>query len=193
MHQARLLLLTLLAGGAPMVLPAQDVAGALLPLPHALRAGAGVVRLDDQKQPLVIRSGTNGMICIADIPADDQFDVRCYHEALIQVVYRAFQHGYRVAGPKVAAEIQAGTLALSRAPTAGYRCLGPARGYDGATGRLDPEVECWQSVHFPFLTAAEIGLPDEAEVPEERRRDTPYVMAGGGYWSHVMIRHPRPR
>ena len=51
-----------------------------------------------------------------------RFDVRCYRDSFIQVVYRAFQLGYQVSGEKVEAEIKAGKLALSHEPTAGYRC-----------------------------------------------------------------------
>jgi hypothetical protein len=163
---------------------------AVLPLPTQLRAGATVVRLDSSFKPEVIRNGVNGMVCIADTPNDDRFDVRCYRDTFIPVVYRAFQLGYRVSGEKVGAEIQSGKLQLSREPTAGYRCLGPAAGYNATRNAVDARVECWQSIHFPFRTAAEVGFPDEAEVPESQQRSTPYVMSSGTYWSHVMLRHP---
>jgi len=162
-------------------------AGAVLPLPVQLRAGATVVRLNAAKEPEVLRSGTNGMVCIADDPNDDEFDVRCYRDTFIPVVYRGFQIG---GGAKVGAEIQAGKLKLSKEPTAGYRCLGPAAAYDAAHNAIDARIECWQSLHFPFRTAAEVGFPDEADVPESQQQYTPYVMASGTYWSHVMIRHP---
>ena len=130
------------------------------------------------------------MVCIADPPNDATFDVRCYRDTFIAVVYRAFQLGYRVSGEQVGAEIAAGKLTLSREPTAGYRCLGPAAGYDVGRNAVDARVECWQSIHFPFRTAADVGFPDEAEIPENQQRSTPYVMSSGTYWSHVMIRHP---
>jgi hypothetical protein len=174
---------------APVV-RAQTMEAAVLPLPTPLRAGATVVRLDSSFKPEVLRDGVNGMVCIADAPNDDVFDVRCYRDTFIPVVYRAFQLGYRVSGEKVGAEIQAGKLKLSREPTAGYRCLGPAAGYDAARNAVDARVECWQSIHFPFRTAAEVGFPDEAAVPESQQSTTPYVMSSGTYWSHVMIRHP---
>jgi hypothetical protein len=169
---------------------AQALEAAVLPLPTQLRAGATVVRLDNSSKPEVLRKGVNGMVCIADAPNDDIFDVRCYRDTFIPVVYRAFQLGYRVAGEKVGAEIQAGTLKVSSEPTAGYRCLGPAASYDADRNTIDARVECWQSIHFPFRTAAEVGFPDEADVPENQQRSTPYVMSSGTYWSHVMIRHP---
>jgi len=167
----------------------QAMAAAVLPLPESMRSGAGVVRLDRGGRPEVLRKGTNGMICIADKPEDAQFDVRCYHESFIPVVYRAFQLGYAVSGPKVEEEIKAGKLTLSNDPTAGYRCLGPASGYDPSTNSVTTQVECWQSIHFPFRTAHALGLPDESEVSQTLQRTVPYVMSSGKYWSHVMIRH----
>lgn len=129
------------------------------------------------------------MVCIADAPNDDRFDVRCYLDTFIPVVYRAFQLGYRVAGEKVGDEVKAGKLQLSNEPTAGYRCLGPANGYNASSNSLSPQVECWESIHFPFRTAEQLGLPDESVVPESQQRGLPYVMGSGTYWSHVMIRH----
>ena len=167
------------------------VAAALLPLPESMRAASGVVRLDADAQPQVVRSSTNGMVCIMDRPGDASFDVRCYHESFIAAVYRAFQLGYAVAGPGVDAEVRAGSLQINEQPTAGYRCLGPADSFDSSATSVDVRTECWQSIHFPFRTAAEIGLPDESAVPEELRRSVPYVMGSGGYWAHVMIQHPR--
>jgi hypothetical protein len=183
------LLLTLLGAVPSAHSSSQPIAGALLPLPESLRAGATVVRLDASFRPEVLRQGINGMICIADSPNDDQFDVRCYRDTFIPVVYRAFQLGYAVAGEKVGTEIKAGKLRLSSEPSAGYRCLGPITGYDESHNTVTDQVECWQSIHFPFRTAGEIGLPDERDVPESQQRETPYVMASGSYWSHVMIRH----
>lgn len=172
----------------PSLALAQDkgIDGAVFPLPTQLREGATVVRLNKDLQPTVIRAGTNGMVCIADYPADDEFDVRCYRDNFIPVVYRGFQ----LADPdKVEAEIKAGKLKLPSEPTAGYRCAGPAKGYDAAKNTIDASIECWQSVHFPYRTAAEVGFPDEDVVPEAQQRGTPYVMSSGTYWSHVMVRH----
>jgi hypothetical protein len=129
------------------------------------------------------------MVCIMDSPNDDQFDVRCYRDTFIPVVYRAFQLGYTVSGEKVEAEIKAGKIRLAPEPTAGYRCLGPISGYDESHNTVTAQIECWQSIHFPFRTAAEIGLPNERDVPESQQTEIPYVMASGSYWSHVMIRH----
>jgi len=184
------LVLTLFAAVQAPLSSNQMIAGALLPLPEQLRAGATVVRLDGSFRPEVLRKGPNGMVCIADAPNDDRFDVRCYRDTFIPVVYRAFQLGYQVSGEKVEAEIKAGKLKLSPEPTAGYRCLGPISAYDSSRNAVNAQVECWQSIHFPFRTAAEVGFPDEHDIPASQQREVPYVMSSGKYWSHVMIRHP---
>jgi hypothetical protein len=179
----------LFCGPASGQSPDQAIAAAVLPLPGALRSEAGVVRVNAAGQPEPLRNGTNGMICIADKPGDAQFDVRCYRESFIHVVYRTFQLGANVSSPKVSAEIAAGQLTLSNEPTAGFRCLGPASSYDPATTMIG-DGHCWQSVHCPFRTAREVGFPEMSEVPENLRRTVPYVMGSGTYWSHVMIEHP---
>src|SRR5215475_9041412 len=167
----------------------QTTEAAVLPLPTQLRAGATVVRLDSSLKPVVVRNGVNGMVCIADAPNDDTFDVRCYRDTFIPVVYRAFQLGYRVSGEKVGDEVKAGKLHLSNQPTAGYRCLGPASGYDASSNSLSQAVDCWESVHFPFQTAEGLGLPDESVVPKSQTHGMPFVMGSGTYWAHVMIMH----
>jgi hypothetical protein len=148
--------------------------------------------MGDDGQPETLQQGSNGMVCIADRPGDAQFDVRCYRESFIHVVYRTFQLGANVSSAKVAAEIAAGQLTLSNEPTAGFRCLGPAGSYDPATNTLTRDGHCWESLHIPFRTARDVGHPDMSEISEELRRTVPYVMAGGTYWSHVMIEHPAP-
>ena len=180
--------------------PAQDtrqaIAAAVLPLPQQLRDGSAVVRLDAKGSPESLRRGTSWMVCIADRPGDDTFDVRCYHEAFIPVVYRGFQlNAESVRGmeamDRIEQEIKAGKFKLPTQPTAGYRCLGPANGHTAATNSVNQEIRCWQSIHFPFRTAREMGLMDETEIPDNLRSKMPYVMSSGRYWSHVMIEHPR--
>jgi len=183
--------------GGPQLRPSeqQEIASAVIPLPEYMRAGAGIVRLNRAGFPESLRKGTNGMVCIADRPGDDMLDVRCYREDFISVVYRGFQlNAEGVRGDeltnRVEAEIKGGKLIMPSQPTAGYRCLGPAKGYNPSTSSVSSEIRCWQSIHFPFQTAHDIGLLDEKEIPDKLRSMMPYVMSSGRYWAHVMIEHP---
>ena len=165
---------------------AQQIAAAVLPLPAPLRAGAGVVRLDRRGNPQEWRPSRNGMVCLADEPGDSLFDVRCYHRSFIPLLYRARQLGAAgtpdsVFDATMDREIHDGKLHLPAGPTAGYRMLGPVSGFDWATATASDTIDAWQSIHFPYRAAEDLGLPTAEDGIH------PYVMSSGTWWSHVMI------
>ncbi len=184
----------LLQGQHPSL--AAQVASAVLPLPMGLRSGAGVLGSSHQGEREQLRESQNGMVCAADDPADDQFDVRCYHEDFWVVIRRARFLRRRAPTPEAGIErltqqLMDGTLPLPSAPTAGYRMLGPISAFDSESNLAGPEIRKWQSIHFPFKTAEEMGLPEEIEenMPGTMQGVMPWVMASGSWWSHVMITH----
>lgn len=173
----------------------EQIAAAVLPLPMPLREGAGVLRWSGPGETEQLRASENGMSCVADNPSDERFDVRCYHDEFWVLIRRARQLARTLeSGDSLDAqmrrEIDAGQLQLPSAPTAGYRMLGPISAYNRETNEAGPEIRKWQSIHFPFDTADDMGLP---EAPEENAPAAPglmpFVMASGTWWSHVMIVH----
>lgn len=171
---------------APPPATSAQIAAAVLPLPAGLRAGAGVVRLDDQGQPHELRRSANGMVCLADEPGDSVFDVRCYQRSFVPFIYRARQLAAggvpdSMIDRRIDAEVRGGTLKLPTGATAGYRMLGPMAGYDPSPNTVSDTIDAWQSIHLPYRSAAAIGLPTKEDGTH------PYVMASGTYWSHVMI------
>jgi hypothetical protein len=167
--------------------PPHALAASVLPLPEALRAGAGV-RVMAPSGASVLRPSTNGLMCTADRPGDDVFDVRCYHEqwlAVMDYARRLRQEGLRDAAldARLKDAERQGVLRFPESPTAGYRMLGPIGAFDATTMSAGEAIDKWQSVHFPFRTAAELGLPVTPEGV------MPYVMDSGTWWSHVMIVH----
>jgi hypothetical protein len=176
---------------------AQAIAAALLPLPVPLREAAAVVELDVNGAPTPLRPGSNALVCIADTPGDDTFDVRCYHRDFISVVYRSFQLGDDgVSGPRatptIERELKEGRLTMTTAPTFGYRMLGPIGAFNAATSSAGPGIRSWQSVHLPFANTRDLGVVELRQIPQDQRATTPtpFTMASGTYWSHVMIMHP---
>jgi hypothetical protein len=171
---------------------AQQVAASVLPLPPVLRKDATVIGYTPEMKLTTLRAGTNGMVCTATRPGDEQFDVRCYQEAFMPIVQRMrglYAEGlpqkevYRI----IDSEIHNKKLPLPAHPVAGYRMLGPISAYVPATNSVGNQIESWQSIHFPYKTAAELGLPEEGDVPNT----FPYVMTSGTFWSHVMIEHEK--
>lgn len=169
----------------------EQIAAAVLPLPEVMREHATVIGYAPDVSLVTLRQGSNGMVCRAPHPGDEEFDVRCYHESFMPLLNRLrelYAQGLR--GPDldraVDAEVQAKKLTIPDHPTAGYRMLGPISAYNRKTNTVGKEIRSWQSIHFPYKTAAEIGLPEEGQVVTS---DMPYVMASGTFWSHVMIEH----
>lgn len=135
--------------------------------------------------PDTLRSGANPLVCFADNPADTLIDVRCYHNTLVPLIYTARRLGGAslddtTLNRQMLEEVRSGRLTLP-GPTAGYRILGPIRGYHASTNSLGPEVDRWQSLHIPFATATSTGLGEVENGME------PYLMSGGTWWAHVMI------
>jgi len=54
-------------------------------------------------------------------------------------------------------------------------------------------MQIWHALHTPFATAEAMGLPDESSVSIEERARTPYVVASGTWFSHVMIQRAARR
>ena len=174
------------ADGPPVPSINDQIAAAVLPLPAPLREHATVFGYGPDMRLTVLRAGTNGMVCTGQRPGNDEFDVRCYQETFIPLVRRIAQLSGLSEEERhrtIDQEIQSGKLTLPSGPVAGYRMLGPAAAYNAVTHLAGPAIASWQSIHFPYKTAAEIGLPEEGTVT----RTLPYVMASGSYWSHVMI------
>lgn len=170
--------------------PSQQIATAVLPLPEVMREHATVLGYAPDLSLVTLRHGSNGMVCTASRPGEAEFDVRCYHESFMPVVRRLRDlHSQGVKQEEIYrisdAEVKAKKLVIPDHPTAGYRMLGPISAYQATTNAAGKEIQSWQSVHFPYKTAAEIGLPEEGQV----NPTMPYVMASGTFWSHVMIEH----
>ena len=168
----------------------QQIAAAVLPLPPAMRPQATVLGYAPDMSLVTLRPGANGMVCTASRPGGQQFDVRCYHETFMPLIRRIrelYAKGMKSeeAARTIDSEIAARKLPIPDHPTAGYRMLGPIAAYNPTTNTTSNEIKSWQSIHFPYKTAAEIGLPEEGQVV----RTLPYVMSSGTFWSHVMIEH----
>ena len=177
---------------------AVEIRFAVLPLPESLRDGATVMGMDSTHHPVVLRQGSNDMVCMRVVPGEAAWDARCYEATIARLIFRAGElamSGVTIdsVGLRIEAETQAGTLALPKQPAAGYRALGPADAYNPSTGAVTPRMQIWHALHVPFATAEAMGLPDESTVSIAERARTPYVVASGTWWSHVLIQHATPR
>lgn len=173
-----ILALTGCGNAAAQVKPADEqVAEAVRAAPETMRDGAVVLGYSADGTLTTLREGTGSLVCLADAPGDDRFEVACYHKDLEPFMAR----GRELAAEGVSggerqqtrwAEIEAGTLAMPTSPTALY-----------VLSADSPEAEGQRRLvmYVPFATAEELGLPTS---PSDGR---PWIMMPGKPSAHIMI------
>lgn len=181
--------LALLAVSASVPLGAQEVpverqiAGAVLPLPDSLAAGATVLGYRQGKL-VELRAGSNEMICLADDPKVERFQASCYHKSLEPFMARG--RTLRTQGKNRAAidsarlaDIRRGMLIMPQSAAlysvfAESDTLDPAAVDREKLGRL-------YVIYLPYATFESTGISTQ---PAQNR---PWLMHPGLPWAHVMI------
>ncbi|MEF8938318.1 MAG: hypothetical protein V5A22_00630 [Salinivenus sp.] len=164
--------------------PETQVDAAVRAAPAPMRDAATVLGYDDNMQLTTLREGDGTMVCLADDPAEENFHVACYHEALEPFMRRGRElrrqgrSGTAVDSIR-RAEIEDGTLDYPDRPTALYNLSGPAGAYDAAADTVRDGSHL-RVLYVPYETAETTGLPTKPE-------GGPWLMAPGKPWAHVMI------
>lgn len=167
----------------PVLSPSEQIAAAVLALPKEMRDGAGVMGYRTAGKLELLRPVKNGMLCLADDPAEAQFHVSCYADSMDPFMARGRAlRGQGVKGAQVDtarfAEVRAGTLKMPTAPAALYQIFGQS--YDPATGAVKGGRTLFV-VYVPFATAATTGL---STVPSDSK---PWLMLPGTPKAHIMF------
>jgi hypothetical protein len=162
---------------------AEQITAAVLPLPEAMRAGAGVMGYRTVGKLEVLRAPSNGMICLADDPRQEGFHVACYAESLEPFMARGRAlRASGVVGPQVDsvrfAEVRNGTIKM---PAAGalYQLTGPAGDFDPATGKARTARGLFV-LYMPNATVESTGLSDKPSAG-------PWLMFPGTPKAHLML------
>jgi len=170
--------------------PAEEqIAAAILAAPSGQRAGAGVLGYDDSGALVLLRAGTNELLCLADDPQRDGFQAACYHRALEPFMARG--RALRNEGVKSGLErtarrwreVEAGDLSMPDHPTTLHILAGA--GFDPARGEVLEPYRRWV-IYVPYATAETTGLPTASEP------GAPWLMMPGTPSAHIMITPPRP-
>jgi len=161
----------------------EQIAAAVLALPKEMRDGAGVMGYRTAGKLEQLRPVKNGMLCLADDPAEAQFHVSCYADSMEPFMARG--RSLRADGVKGAqvdtsrfAEVRAGKLRMPTAPAALYQIF--AKSYDPATQTVTGGRSLFV-VYVPFATAATTGL---STVPSDSK---PWLMLPGTPKAHIMF------
>ena len=159
---------------------------ALLAAPTEKRDSCTVLGYSPDKQLIVLRQGTNEMICLADNPDDSGFSVACYVRDLEPFMKRGRElrkQGIRdqMLVDEREKEVNAGTLQMPKQPAALYVYSADAKDFDPVTGEVKNGYLRYV-IYIPYATAASTGLPEKPSAP-----GMPWIMNPGKYTAHIMI------
>jgi len=188
-------LLLLLPGGAAFAqgVPAPDlqIRAAVLAAPAEKRAGATVYGYTDQNELVVLRQGTNELICLADDPDKKGLSVSCYHRDLEPFMKRG--RDLQKAGKKAdeimairEKEAKSGKLKMPKAPSTLFAYSAKEQNFNPATAEVKDGYLRYV-VYIPYATAESTGLPLKPEAP-----GMPWIMDPGTHRAHIMINPPPP-
>lgn len=172
--------------------PAEDqIAGAVLAAPEHTRAEATVIGYVGTDRMGTLREGTNEMVCLADNPTQEGFDVACYHKDLDPYMARGRELRTEGIGGSEnlatrEAEVAAGTLAWPSSASTLYVLSGDEGAFDAETGTAE-SAHLRYVIYVPYATGATTGLAEAPTVP-----GAPWLMSPGSYRAHIMVVPAQP-
>lgn len=169
--------------------PEAQIKAAVLAAPSDKREGATVYGYNQKGEFMVLRKGTNEMICLADDPAQKGFSVSCYHRNLDAFMERGRE--LRKAGKSSKEifdareqEVKSGKLRMPEQPSTLFVYTAQDDDVNLATGEVKDGYLRYV-VYIPYATAESTGLPLKPEAPA-----MPWIMFPGTHGAHIMISPP---
>lgn len=166
--------------------PEIQIKTAVLAAPEGDRDAAMVYGYDDAGNMVVLREGTNNMVCLADDPSQEGINVSCYAKKLDPFMARGRElknegKGMMEIRETRKQEVEAGKLQMPDAPSMLYILSGTEDNYDRETGDLN-DASFRYVIYTPFATTESTGLPDKPHAP-----GMPWLMDPGTHRAHIMI------
>jgi hypothetical protein len=182
------LILKITAINAQTSIPSAEVQikSAVLAAPEDKRDGAMVYGFNEKKELIVLRKGTNEMVCIADDPDVKGLNVSAYHKDLDAFMARGRAlkkegKGYQEIFDTREKEVKAGKLNMPKQPSTLFVYSASEENFDTKTGEVK-DGKLRYVIYIPYATAEGTGLPLGPEAP-----GMPWIMNPGTHASHIMI------
>lgn len=168
----------------------QQITSALLAAPQEVREGAKVYGYDNEGNFVTLKEGTNDMVCIADNPNKDGFEVVSYHKDLDPYMARGRvlkAKGKSFAERRDTREREAldGSLSMP-AKSATLHILHGKNGWYDIDSTKVRNANYRYVVYIPFATQASTGLSLKPNAPGH-----PWLMFPGKANAHIMITPPK--
>ena len=163
-----------------------QIKSALLAAPQEKRDSCTVYGYSADKQLILLRKGTNELICLADNPDETDFSVACYVRDLEPFMQRGRElRKQGISGQQLfdqrEKEAKEGTLQMPKQPAALYVYTAKEKDFDRQTGDVKNGYLRYV-VYIPYATSASTGLPEKPSAD-----GMPWIMNPGTYVAHIMI------
>lgn len=174
----------------PAIPPADvQIKTAVLAAPADKQAGAMVYGYSEKNEFVVLRKGTNELVCLADDPAQKGLSVSCYHRDLEPFMKRGRDLKQQGKTAKEILDIReqeakAKKLTMPAHPSSLFSYSAKDENYNAATGEIKDGYLRYV-VYIPYATAESTGLPLKPEAP-----GMPWIMDPGTHRAHIMINPP---
>ncbi len=170
--------------------PDDQIAMAVQAAPEQLREAATVYGYDGSGEFVMLREGDNNMVCVADDPNRDGFQVVAYHKDMHLFMMRGRELRAEGKTPDEIFEIREqeakdGSLFMPDHPSNMTLLEGSEVTMNPATGELGG-VFLRSVVYIPWATSESTGLPAKPTVP-----GGPWIMNPGTHRAHIMVTPPR--
>ena len=159
---------------------------ALLAAPAEKKDSCTVYGYSADKQLVLLKQGTNELICLADNPDEPDFSVACYVKDLEPFMQRGRE--LRKQGFKDDSlfnerekEVKAGTLQMPKQPAALFVYSAKDQDFNPATGEVKNGY-LRSVIYMPYATTVSTGLPEKPAGPGML-----WIMFPGTHGAHIMI------
>ena len=163
-----------------------QIKSALLAAPQERRDSCTVYGHAADKQFILLRKGTNELICLADDPNQAGLSVACYYKDLEPFMQRGRElrkqgmNDQQIFDTREK-EVKAGSLQMPKQPAALYVYSAEDKDFDRTTGEVKNGYLRYV-IYVPYATAASTGLPEKPSA-----KGMPWIMNPGTYRAHIMI------
>ena len=159
---------------------------ATLPAPEADKAGAMVYGYNSAGKMIVLRKGSNNLVCLADNPNKKGISVSCYSNKLEPFMKRgrelaaegkSYMEKRKIRGE----EVESGKIKMPKEPSMTYIYYGNDEDYNKTTGELK-DGQFRYVIYTPFATPESTGLPIKPHA-----KGMPWLMDPGTHRAHIMV------
>ena len=171
----------------PEIMPKDiQIKTALLPAPDDKKEGATVYGYNEDGKVVVLREGTNDLVCIADNPYNKGIQCSCYFKQLDPFMKRGRE--LKEEGKETMAirkmraeEVASGKLKMPESPSMMFIFYGSEETYDKTKATLG-DGQFRYVIYTPFATAESTGLPLKPHA-----KGMPWLMDPGTHRAHIMV------